>query len=76
MDHNQQEQNEKQRRCGRWYTSESATTPEGSEQVRRVIRPQFRAMLKNLDDGQAQVMVAYDLERAVRDLSDLEDLID
>ena len=44
--------------------------------MRRVIRPQFRAMLKNLDDGQAQVMVAYDLERAVRDLSDLEDLID
>ncbi|WP_246840121.1 recombinase family protein [Auritidibacter sp. NML130574] len=36
----------------------------------------FRAMLKHLSDGQAQVMVAYDLDRAVRDPRDLEDLID
>lgn len=46
------------------------------ERVRRVIRPQFRAMLKHLTDGQSQVMIAYDLDRAVRDPRDLEDLID
>lgn len=46
------------------------------ERVRRVIRPQFRAMLKHLDAGEAQVMIAYDLDRAVRDPRDLEDLID
>ena len=33
-------------------------------------------MLKHLADGRAQVMVAYDLDRAVRDPRDLEDLID
>lgn len=46
------------------------------ERVRRVVRPEFRAMLKHLADGQAQVMIAYDLDRAVRDPRDLEDLID
>ncbi|MDK9294597.1 recombinase family protein [Propionibacterium freudenreichii] len=46
------------------------------ERVRRVIRPEFRAVLKHLADGRAQVMVAYDLDRAVRDPRDLEDLID
>ena len=46
------------------------------ERVRRVIRPQFRAMLKHLDADEAQVMIAYDLDRAVRDPRDLEDLID
>ena len=51
-------------------------TLSSGERVRRVVRPQFRAMLKNLADGQAQVMVAYDLDRAVRDPRDLEDLID
>ena len=48
----------------------------GGERVRRVIRPEFRAMLKCLADGQAEVMIAYDLDRAVRDPRDLEDLID
>jgi DNA invertase Pin-like site-specific DNA recombinase len=51
------------------------TLPSG-ERVRRVIRPEFRAMLKFLADGEAGVMVAYDLDRAVRDPRDLEDLID
>lgn len=46
------------------------------ERVRRVIRPEFRAMLKHLADGHAGVMIAYDLDRAVRDPRDLEDLID
>lgn len=35
------------------------------ERVRRVICPEFRAMLRHLADGQARVMVAYDLDRAV-----------
>lgn len=46
------------------------------ERVRRVIRPEFRSMLRHLADGRARVMVAYDLDRAVRDPRDLEDLID
>ncbi|MDR3360680.1 MAG: recombinase family protein [Bifidobacteriaceae bacterium] len=46
------------------------------ERVRRVVRPQFRAMLGFLAGGGADVMVAYDLDRAVRDPRDLEDLID
>jgi DNA invertase Pin-like site-specific DNA recombinase len=51
------------------------TLPSG-ERVRRVVRPEFRAMLGFLAGGGADVMVAYDLDRAVRDPRDLEDLID
>lgn len=57
------------------FKQRTITLPSG-ERVRRVVRPQFRAMLKCLGDGQAQVMIAYDLDRAVRDPRDLEDLID
>ncbi|SJN34383.1 Mobile element protein [Microbacterium esteraromaticum] len=57
------------------FKQRTITLPSG-ERVRRVVRPQFRAMLKHLTDGQAQVMIAYDLDRAVRDPRDLEDLID
>ncbi|WP_454159081.1 recombinase family protein [Microbacterium lacticum] len=57
------------------FKQRTITLPTG-ERVRRVVRPQFRAMLKHLGDGQAEVMVAYDLDRAVRDPRDLEDLID
>ena len=57
------------------FKQRTITLPSG-ERVRRVIRPQFRAMLTHLTSGQAQVMVAYDLDRAVRDPRDLEDLID
>lgn len=57
------------------FKQRTITLPSG-ERVRRVIRPEFRAMLKHLNDGRAQVMVAYDLDRAVRDPRDLEDLID
>ncbi|MDR0592510.1 MAG: recombinase family protein [Bifidobacteriaceae bacterium] len=46
------------------------------ERVRRVVRPGFRAMLGRLAQKGADVMVAYDLDRAVRDPRDLEDLID
>ena len=57
------------------FKQRTITLPSG-ERVRRVIRPEFRTMLRHLADGQAQVMVAYDLDRAVRDPRDLEDLID
>ena len=57
------------------FKQRTITLPSG-ERVRRVIRPQFRTMLKHLTDGHAQVMIAYDLDRAVRDPRDLEDLID
>src|SRR5690625_3452895 len=57
------------------FKQRTITLPSG-ERVRRVIRPQFRAMLKHLTAGHPQVMVAYDLDRAVRDPRDLEDLID
>lgn len=57
------------------FKQHTITLPTG-ERVRRVVRPEFRAMLKHLSDGQAQVMIAYDLDRAVRDPRDLEDLID
>ncbi len=46
------------------------------EKVRRVVRPRFRAMLQMLSRGGGDAMVAYDLDRAVRDPRDLEDLID
>jgi len=57
------------------FKQRTITLPSG-ERVRRVIRPEFRAMLKHLNDGHAQMMIAYDLDRAVRDPRDLEDLID
>ncbi len=57
------------------FKQRTITLPSG-ERVRRVVRPEFLAMLKRLTDGHAQVMVAYDLDRAVRDPRDLEDLID
>lgn len=57
------------------FTQRTITLPSG-ERVRRVLRAQFRAMLKLLGNGHAQVMIAYDLDRAVRDPRDLEDLID
>ncbi|MCQ9367590.1 recombinase family protein [Brevibacterium sp. 50QC2O2] len=57
------------------FKQRTITLPSG-ERVRRVVRPQFRAMLTHLADKQAKVMIAYDLDRAVRDPRDLEDLID
>ncbi|WP_081423178.1 recombinase family protein [Leifsonia xyli] len=46
------------------------------EKVRRVIRPKFRTMLQLLANDGGDVLIAYDLDRAVRDPRDLEDLID
>jgi DNA invertase Pin-like site-specific DNA recombinase len=42
----------------------------------RVIRPAFRRMLDDLEAGVITAVVAYDLDRVVRDHRDLEDLID
>ena len=57
------------------FKQRTITLP-GGEKVRRVVRPKFRAMLRLLADGGADVLIAYDLDRAVRDPRDLEDLID
>jgi len=57
------------------FKQRTITLPSG-EKVRRVVRPKFRAMLQMLAARDADVMIAYDLDRAVRDPRDLEDLID
>ena len=57
------------------FKQRTITLPTG-EKVRRVVRPRFRAMLSFLTQGRAEAMIAYDLDRAVRDPRDLEDLID
>ena len=42
----------------------------------RTVRPDFRATVEALVSGEADGLIAYDLDRAVRDPRDLEDLID
>lgn len=49
--------------------------PDGRTEL-RTVRPGFRAALAMLADGRADGLVAYDLDRTVRDPRDLEDLID
>lgn len=44
--------------------------------VRRVIRPEFRAMLEDLRTGVIDGVIVYDLDRLARQPRDLEDLID
>ena len=51
------------------------TTPSGEVKY-RVIRPGFRSILDDLTGRRAQAMLAEDLDRAMRDPRDLEDLID
>jgi len=51
------------------------TTPSGEVKY-RVVRPGFRSILDDLTAGRAQAMLAEDLDRAMRDPRDLEDLID
>lgn len=51
------------------------TMPDGSK-VMRVLRPGFRRILDMLESGEADGLVAYDLDRVARDPRDLEDLID
>ena len=49
--------------------------PDGRVEL-RTVRPGFRTALTMLADGRADGLIAYDLDRAVRDPRDLEDLID
>lgn len=51
------------------------TLPDGRREL-RTVRPWFRQALAMLADGRADGLMAYDLDRAVRDPRDLEDLID
>lgn len=51
------------------------TLPDGSK-VMRVVRPGFRRILEMLESGNADGLIAYDLDRVARDPRDLEDLID
>jgi site-specific DNA recombinase len=51
------------------------TLPDGRVEL-RTVRPKFRDALDMLASGRADGLVAYDLDRAVRDPRDLEDLID
>lgn len=49
--------------------------PDGTTAL-RTVRPGFRRVLDLLASGDADGMIAYDLDRACRDPRDLEDLID
>jgi DNA invertase Pin-like site-specific DNA recombinase len=49
--------------------------PDGTTGL-RVVRPGFRRVLELLASGQADGLLAYDLDRVARDPRDLEDLID
>ena len=51
------------------------TTPSGEVKY-RVVRPGFRSILDDLTSSRATAMLAEDLDRAMRDPRDLEDLID
>lgn len=51
------------------------TLPDGSAGL-RVIRPQFRKMLEDLQNGVIDSIIIYDLDRLLRQPRDLEDLID
>ncbi|WP_223227621.1 recombinase family protein [Leifsonia xyli] len=57
------------------FKQRTIVLPSG-EKVRRVIRPKFRAMLQLMANDGGDVLIAYDLDRAVRDPRDLEDLIE
>lgn len=57
------------------FKRRTVTLPNG-ERALRVIRPGWRALLDDLASGQADGLIALDLDRAARDPRDLEDLID
>jgi len=42
----------------------------------RVVRPEFRRLLDDLDSGRRDALIVYDIDRCGRDMRDLEDLID
>lgn len=57
------------------FKRKTITLPDGRREL-RTVRPGFRQALAMLADGRADGLIAYDLDRAVRDPRDLEDLID
>lgn len=57
------------------FKRRTVTLPDGSR-GRRVIRPEYRRALADLQAGTIDVLICYDLDRMVRDPRDLEDLID
>lgn len=50
-------------------------TPSGRTEL-RVIRPEFRRLLDDIESLHIRALMAYDLDRVARDTRDLEDLID
>jgi site-specific DNA recombinase len=65
-----------------WYPENDTTAfrkkrirlPSGRS-VWRVIRPEFRRMLEDYEDGRIDGVIFYDLDRLARQPRDLEDLI-
>jgi len=67
----------------KWY-EENDTTAFKKKRIRlpngrsvwRVIRPEFREMLEDYEDGKIDGVIFYDIDRLARQPRDLEDLID
>lgn len=57
------------------FKRKKITLPDGTRAL-RVVRPGFRSVLDDLANGRANALIALDLDRAMRDPRDLEDLID
>jgi DNA invertase Pin-like site-specific DNA recombinase len=57
------------------FQRRKVTLPDGRRAL-RVVRPEFRRLLDDLDTGHRDALIAYDLDRACRDPRDLEDLVD
>ncbi|MFE2061504.1 recombinase family protein [Streptomyces sp. NPDC059467] len=57
------------------YKRKRIELPDGRH-VWRVIRPEFRQMLRDYQDGVIDGIIVYDLDRLARQPRDLEDLID
>ena len=57
------------------YKKRRIRKPDGRS-VWRVIRPEFRQMLQDYEDGVIDGIIVYDLDRLARQPRDLEDLID
>jgi DNA invertase Pin-like site-specific DNA recombinase len=57
------------------YRRRQIVLPDGRK-AKRVVRPEFRRLLDDLDSGHRDGLIVYDIDRCVRDMRDLEDLID
>ncbi|MEV0119576.1 recombinase family protein [Streptomyces sp. NPDC050844] len=57
------------------YKRKRIELPDGRH-VWRVVRPEFRQMLRDYEDGVIDGIIVYDLDRLARQPRDLEDLID